>query len=74
MATTNVSDNVRRIIRDRGLKHRAVASRAGFSEQQFSSILNRRRVIKDIDVIAIAKALDVTPNDLFGIGITNDRT
>ena len=60
-----VANNVRRIMHDRGLKHRAVAARAGFSEQQFSAMLNNRRLIKDRDVVALAKSLNVTANDLF---------
>ena len=62
-----IAENVRKIIDRKGLKHRAVATKAGFSDKQFSAILTRRRVIKDIDVAAIANALEVTPNELFGI-------
>ena len=65
MIQSAIADNTRRIIAERGLKNRAVAERAGFSEKQFSAILNKRRVVRDIDVIAIAQALDVTPNELF---------
>lgn len=65
MIQTAIADNTRRIITERGLKNRAVAERAGFSENQFSAILNKRRVVRDIDVIAIACALGVTPNELF---------
>lgn len=65
MIQTAIADNTRRIITERGLKNRAVAERAGFSENQFSAILNKRRVVRDIDVIAIARALGVTPNELF---------
>lgn len=66
MIQSNIAENTKRIIERRGLKHKAIAQRAGFSIQQFSALLNHRKVIKDIDVIAIANALDVTPNDLFG--------
>lgn len=31
-----------------------------------SALLNDRRTIRDGDIIAIANALNVTPNDLFG--------
>lgn len=58
--------NTRRIIADKGLKQRAVAAKAGFSEKQFSALMTGRRIIKDTDVMAIAIALDATPNDLFG--------
>ena len=60
------ADNTRRIIAERGLKNRAVAERAGFSENQFSAILNKRRVVRDIDVIAIAQALGVKTNVVKG--------
>ena len=62
-----VANNTRRIIESRGLKHKVVAKRAGFSERQFSAILTGRRVIKDVDVAAIANALEVSPNTLFGL-------
>lgn len=54
-----------RIIGERGLKQGAVAERAGMSNQMLSDMLNGRRLIKARDVLALAKALDVTPNDLF---------
>lgn len=56
---------VNRIIGERGLKQGAVAERAGMSNQMLSDMLNGRRLIKARDVLALAKALDVTPNDLF---------
>lgn len=65
MCENCVANNMRRIMRERGLKHRAVAERAGFSEQQFSAMLNGRRLIKDCDVAVLAKTLNVTANDLF---------
>lgn len=67
MVTTSIAENTKRIIARKGLKHRAVAEKAGFSEKQFSAILCRRRIVKDVDVVAIANALEVTPNELFGI-------
>lgn len=63
---SSIATNTKRIIADRGLKQRAVAAKAGFSEKQFSALMNGRRIIKDVDVMAIAIALDATPNDLFG--------
>lgn len=66
MIQSAIAENTKRIIELRGLKQRVVAERAGFSVQQFSALLNHRKVIKDTDVVAIARALEVTPNDLFG--------
>ena len=65
MIASVIAENTKRIIAEKGLKNRAVAARAGFSEKQFSALLNHRRVIKDVDVVAIASALEVTPNELF---------
>lgn len=65
MWTSAVTRNTKRIISSRGLKNRAIAKRAGYSEQQFSAMLNGRKIIKDCDVAAISNALGVTPNDLF---------
>lgn len=67
MSQTGIIENTRKIIEKKGMKHRAVAERAGFSEKQFSALLNHRKIIKDTDVIAIANALEVTPNELFGL-------
>lgn len=65
MVKNCVANNVRRIMSERGLKQKVVAEWAGFSEQQFSDMLNSRRLIKDCDVVALANALSVTANDLF---------
>lgn len=70
MINSAIAENTKRIIATKGLKNRAVAEKSGFSDQQFSAILNNRRIVKDIDVIAIANALEVTPNELFGINAT----
>lgn len=73
IATLNaaVPKAINRIIEDRGLKRCAVAERAGMSAQAFSDIMNGRRLIKVCDLIAVASALGVTPNDLFGIDTTD---
>lgn len=61
-----VMTNVRRIISERGLKQGAVAFRAGYSYQSFNNLMNDRKTVTDEDVVKIAKALEVTPNELFG--------
>jgi len=63
-----IAENAKRIIADKGLKQRAVAEKAGYSQQQFSAMMCNRRIVQDTDVMAIANALNVTPNELFGIG------
>jgi transcriptional regulator with XRE-family HTH domain len=62
-----VAENVERIIRENGLKKRAVAERAGFSQKAFSAMLHGRKLILAEHVIAIARALNKSPNDLYGI-------
>lgn len=61
-----VMNNVRRIIHERGLKQNAVANKAGYSYQQFNNLMNDRKLVTDEDVIKLARALEVTPNVLFG--------
>lgn len=57
--------NITRIINERGLKQCAVAKKAGFSRQQFNSMLNGRKIIKPCDAIAIADTLGVEMGDLY---------
>lgn len=63
--------NIELIIEDKGLKKKSVAVKAGYSQQQFSNLINGRKTIKPEDIIKIAMALEVTPNDLFGF---NNKT
>lgn len=60
-----ITDNVKRIIKERGLKQRFISEKAGYNEKIFSSMLNKRKKITDVDVLAIANALEVEPNALF---------
>ena len=60
-----IAANVRAIIKRQGLKQYAVAERAGYSARAFNAMLNGRKIITDNDICPIAKALGVTPNDLF---------
>lgn len=66
-----LATNIELIIEDKGLKKKSVAVKAGYSEQQFSNLINGRKTIKPEDIIKIAMALEVTPNDLFGF---NNKT
>lgn len=54
-----------RIIEAKGMKQCVIAERIGATAQSFNDMLNGRRLIKPIDIANIAKALNVTPNDLF---------
>lgn len=57
--------NIITLIRAKGMKNGAVAERAGYSIQQFSDMLNGRKIIKPCDVLAICEAMDVSPDQLF---------
>lgn len=62
-----IAENVRRIIRHKCLYQAAVAERAGYKYKTFSNMLNGRKIITDVDVMRIANALEVEPNELYGI-------
>lgn len=62
-----VAQNTKRIIEERGLKQRAVAFKAGIPEKMLSDIINGRVIAKENHIIAISNALNITPNELFGI-------
>lgn len=66
MSFSIVAENTKRLIANRGLKQKAVAFKAGYDAKVFSAMLNNRKLIRDNDIVAIANALEVTPNELFG--------
>ena len=61
------SEHIKGIMKERGLKVKDVAEKIGYSQSMLSYMLNDERTIKDTDILRIAKVLDVTPNELFGI-------
>lgn len=63
-----VPENIKRIMAEKGLKCGAVANWAGITVAAFSNMLNGRQIIDANDLVAIADALNVTPNDLFQRG------
>lgn len=60
-----IAQNVKNIIKEKGFKNLYVAEKAGYSKNQFSSMLNGRKLITDVDVMKIAEALGVSVNELF---------
>lgn len=60
-----IATNIRQIIKKKGYKQKTIAERAGFSENEFSAMLNGRKSIKAEYVPLIAVSLGVTPNELF---------
>jgi transcriptional regulator with XRE-family HTH domain len=60
-----IAGNVKRIITDKGFKQSSIAKIAGYDPKVFNNMLNGRKLISDYDIPPIAKALGVSPNDLF---------
>lgn len=67
MVQSDVAVNVKKILKEKGLIQKSVAQRAGFPENQFCAMLNGRKLILANYLPAIARALGVTPNELFNI-------
>ena len=61
-----VAENTKRIIENKCLKQGLVAKKAGYDAKKFSNMVNGRKIITDMDVIRIANALEVEPNELYG--------
>lgn len=61
-----IAQNVKKIIKSRGLKQQAVAEKAGYNKQKFSRMMNDRKIIECSDILRLCSALEVTPNELFG--------
>ena len=67
-----VPENIDRIIKERGLKQGSIADKANFSKQQFSDMLNGRKIIKVCDVVAIADALGVSVGEPYAAGAADN--
>ena len=52
-----VANRVREIIKEKGLNQTAIAEKAGFSTQEFSDMLNGRRLMRAVDIASIISAL-----------------
>ena len=68
MSKDPIAAGIRHIISERGLIQKSVASRAGYTQQQFNDMLNGRKTIKAKDVIPISKALGVSIQDVYDAG------
>lgn len=60
-----IARNARIIINEKGLRHNYVAEKAGIDKKLFSALLTGRKIMREEHIVSIAKALDVTPNQLF---------
>lgn len=63
----NTAKNLDILIRKKGYKQCAIAQKAGFSARELNDLIKGRKTFKADYVLGICKALDVTPNELFGI-------
>ncbi len=63
-----IASNIQRIIAEKGLKQLAVADKANFSANAFSTMVRGRKLIKPCDVNPIACALGVPVSELFREG------
>jgi DNA-binding Xre family transcriptional regulator len=59
-----VKENIKHIIRDRGLRQGYVAQKAGLPEKQFSALLTGRKVFRIEHLVPICNALDMNPNQV----------
>lgn len=67
MEKSIVAENAKRIIKQKCLSQGAIAKKADYNGKVFSNMLNGRKIITDLDVIKIANALEVEPNELYGL-------
>lgn len=63
-----VGAGIKRVIDDKALSQSAIARRTGFSTQQFSDMLNGRKIIRADYMPRIAKALGVSIADIYAAG------
>ena len=60
-----VAANIKRIIREKGVKQKHVSEISGINEKLLSALLNNRKLMREEHMVAIAKALEVPINELF---------
>lgn len=60
--------NVRRVMKEKGLKQLAVAEKVNLTPNIFSNMLNERKIITVEHIPYIADALDVNVSELFKKG------
>lgn len=65
---SNVAIGIKRIMTEKGLLQKAVAARAGFSEQQLCDMLNDRKIIRADYLPAISKSLGVGIPEIYEKG------
>nr|DAM81716.1 MAG TPA: helix-turn-helix domain protein [Caudoviricetes sp.] len=61
----DVINNIKCLICEKGMKQGVVAERAGFTQSEFSNVLNDRKLLRIEHLWQIAMALDVDVNKLY---------
>lgn len=62
-----VINNIKNIISKKGMKQGFVAQKSGFTQNEFSNLMNERKLLRVEYLPPIAEALDVDINDLYKI-------
>ena len=65
MDSRTIVANIRRILKEKGLKQKAIAIKIKKSEKEFSNMLNFRTKIGAVEIGYIANALEVDVNELY---------
>lgn len=62
-----VCDRLNAYMKAKGLKQKTIAEKAGFTENQFSQIINDKRSISADELEIICNAIGTTPNEIYKI-------
>lgn len=62
-----VFQKITKYLKEQGIKQKVVAEKAGFSEQQFSAMMNGNRKILGDDIAVICRVLGKEPNDFIDV-------
>lgn len=65
-APAMLSGRICEIMRQKKMKQSLIAVTAGYDAKMFNRMLRGKRRIDANDVIKIARALEISPNELFG--------
>ena len=68
MSKDPIAAGIRSLMSERGLIQKAVAFRAGYTQQQFNDMLNDRKTIKATDIVPISRAIGVSVQEIYDAG------
>lgn len=67
-ANRPIAQGIIYLIKKNGIKQKFIAEKAGYKTQEFSDMLNGRKLIKACDIPKLAFALGVTSNEIYAAG------